>query len=267
MRKYYVVETYQRKGPYNLDELRAYGITQDTMIWCFEFDEPKPAGTIPELASLFTSPEPPQENKPENMQDIDSENVSGTPFNIDETPPPPPPPTNEVDKNVPPVTPENKPETPPPPPDNEQLNPPPPPIPKDEQQNVPPPPPVSEQKEQQQQNIIPPPPIGKKKEEKEQEVINSQDNQHKQLKTYNVSSSTTTAPMPNTYLALSIITTLFCCLILGIISIVFSSQVKKKYEEGDYEGALSASKTALILNIVSIIAGIVAFSIAIFMEN
>jgi hypothetical protein len=45
-------------------------------------------------------------------------------------------------------------------------------------------------------------------------------------------------------LVFAILTTIFCCQILGIISIVFAAQVNSKWNSGDYQGALNASKNA-----------------------
>lgn len=64
-------------------------------------------------------------------------------------------------------------------------------------------------------------------------------------------------PMPNTYLVWSVIITILCCLIPGVIAIVFSASVSSKYYAGDIEGAKRASRNAQIWCIVSIIAGIV----------
>ena len=44
------------------------------------------------------------------------------------------------------------------------------------------------------------------------------------------------APPPN-YLVWAILTTIFCCLPFGIVSIVFAAQVNGKYAGGDYAGA------------------------------
>jgi len=49
---------------------------------------------------------------------------------------------------------------------------------------------------------------------------------------------------PKNYLVESILVTIFCCLPFGIAGIVFASQVNSKYANGDYEGALKASKDA-----------------------
>jgi len=49
---------------------------------------------------------------------------------------------------------------------------------------------------------------------------------------------------PKNYLIESILVTIFCCLPFGIVGIVFSAQVNAKFEAGDYEGALKASKEA-----------------------
>ena len=49
--------------------------------------------------------------------------------------------------------------------------------------------------------------------------------------------------IPN-YLVHSILVTLLCCLPLGIVSIVFASQVNTKLAAGDIEGAREASGKA-----------------------
>jgi hypothetical protein len=51
------------------------------------------------------------------------------------------------------------------------------------------------------------------------------------------------SPPPN-YLVFAILVTIFCCQILGIVSIVFAAQVNSKWDAGDYEGALTSSKNA-----------------------
>jgi hypothetical protein len=52
-------------------------------------------------------------------------------------------------------------------------------------------------------------------------------------------------PPPN-YLVWGILTTIFCCLPFGIVSIIFAAQVNSKWMAGDYEGALNSSKNAKI---------------------
>lgn len=66
--------------------------------------------------------------------------------------------------------------------------------------------------------------------------------------------------VPN-YLVWSIISTvaglIFCCLIglpMGIVAIVFSTQVNKKLETGDYAGAVEASNKAKLWCIISSVA-------------
>jgi hypothetical protein len=51
------------------------------------------------------------------------------------------------------------------------------------------------------------------------------------------------ASVPN-YLAPAILTTLFCCLPFGIVSIVFAAQVNGKLAAGDRAGALQSSQNA-----------------------
>jgi hypothetical protein len=50
-------------------------------------------------------------------------------------------------------------------------------------------------------------------------------------------------PPPN-YLVFAILTTLFCCQILGIVSIVYAAQVNSRWNAGDIMGANDASKNA-----------------------
>lgn len=65
-------------------------------------------------------------------------------------------------------------------------------------------------------------------------------------------------PMPSTWLIWSILVTVFCCFIPGIVAIIFSSQVSAKYYAGDIEGAKRSSRTAEIWIIVSVVLGIVS---------
>lgn len=64
---------------------------------------------------------------------------------------------------------------------------------------------------------------------------------------------------PENHLALAIITTILCCLPLGIVSIVFASQVNSKYAAGDYEGAEKASKNAKLFWIISLVLGLAIY--------
>lgn len=64
-------------------------------------------------------------------------------------------------------------------------------------------------------------------------------------------------PMPPTYLVWSVIITIVCCLIPGVVAIVYSANVSSKYYAGDIDGAKRASRRAQIWCIVSIVAGII----------
>lgn len=64
------------------------------------------------------------------------------------------------------------------------------------------------------------------------------------------------SPPPN-YLVWAILTTVLCCLPLGIASIVFAAQVNGKYAAGDYTGALESSRKAKMFAIWSAVAGVV----------
>ena len=62
---------------------------------------------------------------------------------------------------------------------------------------------------------------------------------------------------PDNYLVYSILTTLFCCLPFGIVGIVKSAQVSSKYQGGDYEGAVQASRDAKKWSMIALICGLV----------
>jgi predicted secreted protein len=64
-------------------------------------------------------------------------------------------------------------------------------------------------------------------------------------------------PPPPNYLVWAILTTVFCCLPLGIASIVFAAQVNGKWAAGDVAGANESSRKARQFAIWSAIAGVV----------
>ena len=57
---------------------------------------------------------------------------------------------------------------------------------------------------------------------------------------------------PPNYLALAIISTILCCIVPGIVSIIYSTQVNSAYDMGDYDKAMRASKNAKTWGIVAI---------------
>lgn len=59
-------------------------------------------------------------------------------------------------------------------------------------------------------------------------------------------------PRPNSYLALSIISTILCCLPFGIVSIIYATKVNSNYEDGNYDEANRASRNAKTWGLVSI---------------
>lgn len=76
---------------------------------------------------------------------------------------------------------------------------------------------------------------------------------------------------PKNYLVESILVTILCCLPLGIVGIIFATQVNTKFDAGDYAGAEKASKQAkqfmmwgLILGLVVMVAYFAFFGTAIF---
>lgn len=64
-------------------------------------------------------------------------------------------------------------------------------------------------------------------------------------------------PMPDNNLVWAILSTLLCCLPLGVVSIVKSTQVSKLWSQGDQAGAERASADAKKWAIWSAVAGVV----------
>jgi len=64
-------------------------------------------------------------------------------------------------------------------------------------------------------------------------------------------------PKPKNYLVESILVTIFCCLPLGVVGIVFAAQVNSKYDAGDYAGAEQSSKQAKQFMMWGLIVGLV----------
>ena len=68
-------------------------------------------------------------------------------------------------------------------------------------------------------------------------------------------------PNVSAHLGLAIVTTILCCLPLGVIGIVYASQVKAKLAAGDYAGAAAASSKAKTFSILGIVLGGIAIVI------
>lgn len=63
-------------------------------------------------------------------------------------------------------------------------------------------------------------------------------------------------PMPPSYMIWSVLALVFCCLVPGIVAVIYSSQVTTRYTQGDLEGSRRASRMAQIWIIISFITGI-----------
>ena len=66
---------------------------------------------------------------------------------------------------------------------------------------------------------------------------------------------------PSNNLVWAILTTIFCCLPFGVVSIVFAAQVNSKWQSGDYAGAQDSANKAKTWAMVSAGIGIVAIII------
>lgn len=73
-------------------------------------------------------------------------------------------------------------------------------------------------------------------------------------------------PPPSSHLVWAILTTLFCCLPFGIVSIVYAAQVSSKWNSGDFQGAMDSSNKARTWSIVSAVVGVIAIIVIVIIE-
>lgn len=64
-------------------------------------------------------------------------------------------------------------------------------------------------------------------------------------------------PMPSTYLVWSVLAAVLCCLIPGIVAVVYSTKVSTCYYAKDFDGAKKASDMAQYWIIASIVVGLI----------
>jgi hypothetical protein len=68
---------------------------------------------------------------------------------------------------------------------------------------------------------------------------------------------------PNNNLVIAILSTVFCCLPLGIVAIVKATQVSGLWAQGQYAEAQAAADSAKKFSLWSLIAGVVVYVVAI----
>ncbi|MGH9929778.1 MAG: CD225/dispanin family protein [Pyrinomonadaceae bacterium] len=76
------------------------------------------------------------------------------------------------------------------------------------------------------------------------------------------SASGATSDVQN-YLIPAILATIFCCLPLGVVSIIFATQVNSKVAGGDVAGAMEASKKAKMFMFLAVGGGLLVWVICI----
>ncbi|MDE7410045.1 MAG: phosphoribosylglycinamide formyltransferase [Muribaculaceae bacterium] len=75
--------------------------------------------------------------------------------------------------------------------------------------------------------------------------------------TMNIAQHITQDAMPPTYLVWSVVMTILCCTVPGIVAIIYSASVSSKFYQGDMEGARRASRNAEIWIIISFVLGVI----------
>jgi len=70
------------------------------------------------------------------------------------------------------------------------------------------------------------------------------------------------ANIPN-YLIPAILATIFCCLPVGVVSIIFAAQVSGKIAAGDTAGAMDASRKAKMFMFIAVGLGVLTYVVVI----
>lgn len=91
----------------------------------------------------------------------------------------------------------------------------------------------------------------------EQQVETSQVDQPQQGYATTAQMNEPVPAQPNNYLVIAILSTLCCCLPLGIVSIVYAAKVNGLYMSKQYEAAEQASKNAKKWAIIAAVVGLV----------
>lgn len=68
-------------------------------------------------------------------------------------------------------------------------------------------------------------------------------------------------PPPANNLVLAILVTIFCCLPLGIVGIIYAAQVNSKWAAGDPAGARESARKARLFSIWGAVLGLIAIAI------
>ena len=66
---------------------------------------------------------------------------------------------------------------------------------------------------------------------------------------------------PRDYLVWSILSTIFCCLPLGIAGIVFSVKTRDANNLGDFNTAIKNHKRTFLFNVLALVTGVIIFLI------
>ncbi len=282
MRNIFIVDGFQRKGPYTPEEVAQLGITPETIIWTFALGKDTPASEVDELKHLFSAN--PQIDSANNLTppQVDNQNNDKVDDNL------------QNDDDFQKVVEEEKRKF-----EEEQKR-----IKLEEQEKL-----KLIEKEKQEQILqkkieaeqkrieleaqkkkeaeliqqmqndsgTPSPPSSSKKvltpivtnsPNKKEELNNLVDTiqnnnqntkKNREYSSIGKKSNFNTFDKPKNYMAFAILSTLLCCLPLGVVSIVFASQVEKKYLSGDMEGAQAASKNAALFAIIAAVVGGLAF--------
>ncbi len=66
---------------------------------------------------------------------------------------------------------------------------------------------------------------------------------------------------PNNWLWQSIVATILCCLIFGVVGIIYAAKVDSLYYRGRYEEAEQAAKKAKMWTLIAVVFGVVYYAV------
>jgi len=69
MKQYFFLDAQnQSRGPFDVERLKSFGVTADTLVWTEGMAEWQAAGSVPELAPLFQQQQASQQQQPQQQQ-------------------------------------------------------------------------------------------------------------------------------------------------------------------------------------------------------
>lgn len=234
--KYWIIVDEQPCGPYELEQLDGLGLTPETPVWHSGMKDWQPASEVPELAGCLVSAlERESARLAAEAEALEAEREA------------------EAEKSATVIPPVPEPE------------------PEPTQESEPSPEPEVSQPEAVEQDIVieesQPDPAPEEDAPAEQPFVYRQWQQPEQTcQAPATAENADNRPMPPTYLGWSIATMLLCCLIPGVIAVIYAAKIPTLYNTGEIDKAYRYSERVEWWLQISIVLGLIGIPMSVVMS-